>query len=88
MVIMWQEDKDDDKALAQIQELVKAVHKTAGDRGKLLDFLFMNDANYNQSPLKSYGKEALSFLTEVSGKRDPKGVFQHLQNGGFLLSKA
>jgi hypothetical protein len=47
----------------------------------------MNDASYTQSPLKSYGTNSLASLNAASRKYDPKGVFQKLQNSGFLLSK-
>ena len=47
----------------------------------------MNDASYIQSPLQGYGPESLAFLGAASRKWDPEGVFQRLQNSGFLLSK-
>ena len=47
----------------------------------------MNDASYTQSPLQGYGPESLASLSATSHKWDPEGVFQKLQNSGFLLSK-
>jgi len=55
---------------------------------QLLDFEFMNDASYTQSPLKSYGEESFTSLKAASEKWDPQAVFQKLQNSGFLLSLA
>lgn len=42
----------------------------------------------DQNPLASYGNETLEKLKEIAGKYDPEGVFQTLQNGGWLLSMA
>lgn len=35
--------------------------------------------------LGSYGAENIKLMQEVAAKYDPEGVFQKLQNGGFLL---
>lgn len=64
---------------------IKANAKASGD---LLDLVFMNDAAANQSPLKSYGSNALRKLQKIARAYDPQGCFQELQYGGFLLSKA
>jgi hypothetical protein len=44
----------------------------------------MNDTSYTQTPFTA---SILSSLKEASQKWDPDGVFQRLQNSGFLLSK-
>jgi hypothetical protein len=66
---------------------MSSIESTAEARGLLMDFQFLNDAGYTQSPLKGYGKESLESLSAASHKWDPEGVFQKLQNSGFLLSK-
>lgn len=53
-----------------------------------LDFIFLNDASHDQNPLASYGTENLAKLREISRAYDPEQIFQKLQNGGFLLSRA
>jgi hypothetical protein len=53
-----------------------------------IPFLYMNDAARDQNPLASYGSESLAKLKAVAKKYDPRHVFQTLQNGGFLLSRA
>ena len=53
--------------------------------GILLDFVFMNDANFYQNPIASYGVEVVQKLKKVAGKYDQDRVFQVLQAGGFLL---
>ena len=88
IAITWIEDTEDDLARKQIRELISGIEVAAKTRGLDLDFKFMNDASYNQSPLRSYGNESLELLNTTRQKWDPEGVFQRLQNGGFLLSKA
>jgi hypothetical protein len=83
----WTENAEDELARKQIRELISTIESTARKGGHLLDFQFMNDASYIQSPLKSYGSEMLEFLKTTSQKYDPQGIFQEKQNGGFLLSK-
>jgi hypothetical protein len=47
----------------------------------------MNDASVAQSPLDSYGSVNVAKMRDVSSRYNPAGVFQRLQNSGFLLSK-
>lgn len=84
----WTNDTDDDVARSQISQLIDELAAAAKARGLLLDFLFQNDASYRQSPLKSYGPESLAYIKKIASKYDPEGVFQTLQNSGFLVSKA
>ncbi|KAH7395894.1 hypothetical protein BKA64DRAFT_72190 [Cadophora sp. MPI-SDFR-AT-0126] len=88
VAITWIENTEDELARKQIRELISRIEAAAKTRGLDLDFKFMNDASYSQSPLRSYGNESLELLNAARQKWDPEGVFQRLQNGGFLLSKA
>ncbi|KAF2803576.1 FAD-binding domain-containing protein [Mytilinidion resinicola] len=88
ILCQWTDDVDDGLARKKLRELVGGIESLAKVRGKLLDFQFMNDASYTQSPLQSYGVESLESLRAVSRKWDPEGVFQKLQSSGFLLSRA
>lgn len=83
--MQWTEDAEDEVARSQIRQLVSEFQATAEARGKLLEFEFMNDAGYTQSPLRSYGKKSLDALNTVMEMWDPTGVFQTLQSSGFLL---
>ncbi|KAE8449146.1 hypothetical protein EG329_008530 [Mollisiaceae sp. DMI_Dod_QoI] len=87
IVVEWTDDEDDVSARKKFRDLVNAIEGTAQSKGLLLDFKFMNDAGFIQSPLQSYGKEMVEFLKAQSKKWDPQDVFQKLQNGGHLLSK-
>jgi hypothetical protein len=88
IITQWTEDTHDDLARSQIRLLISSIESMARARGLLLDFQFMNDASYTQSPLQSYGSDSLALLKAASEKWDPDGVFQRLQNSGFLLSTA
>lgn len=49
---------------------------------------YLNYAAQDQDPLGSYGEENLARLRAVSGKFDPRGMFQRNVPGGFKLVKA
>jgi hypothetical protein len=74
----------DSKGAELVQTLVKRIKAAAAGAGKLLEFEFMNNSNLPQSPLRSYGVESVAYMREVAKKYDPDGVFQKLQNDGFL----
>ncbi|KAK0101363.1 hypothetical protein ONS95_006538 [Cadophora gregata] len=82
------EESENELARKQIRQLISGIEDAAEAHALDLDFKFMNDASYIQSPLRSYSHESLEHLQATGQKWDPKSVFQRLQNGGFLLSKA
>jgi hypothetical protein len=51
-------------------------------------YKYSNYSSRDQDPLASYGEENLGKLKEIAGRYDPEGVFQVLQNGGWLVSRA
>ncbi|KAI1824499.1 FAD-binding domain-containing protein [Xylaria intraflava] len=50
-----------------------------------LPYLFAGVASKEQEVLQGYGDESIAFMQTVAAKYDPEGVFQRLQNDGFLL---
>ncbi|KAI4159471.1 MAG: hypothetical protein LQ342_006550 [Letrouitia transgressa] len=86
--VIWQNERDDAAAQESLLAACAAVRDAAASNKVLLPFLFMNDANYAQNVLASYGSASLAFLKAVAKKYDPSGVFQTQQNGGFLVSKS
>ncbi|KAN0105974.1 FAD-binding domain containing protein [Hyaloscypha variabilis] len=80
----WKDDTNDDQAIMQTHQLISSIEAAARARGLLLDFKFMNDASYTQFPFVA---STLKPLKGASEKWDPEGVFQRLQNSGFLISK-
>ncbi|KAI0971311.1 hypothetical protein F4678DRAFT_434412 [Xylaria arbuscula] len=86
--IQWEDSANDEAALAAIQNLTTKVDALAKQKGLYLETKVMNDAAFFQNVLGSYGSENLQRLNDVASHYDPSGVFQTLQNNGFLLSKA
>lgn len=86
--VQWTDSADDGEALAAIRGFTDRVEELLKKRGLFLGTKMMNDAGDAQNVLESYGEENLKRLKDVSAKYDPLGVFQKLQNNGFLLSKA
>jgi hypothetical protein len=87
MIAQWADPAKNEQGRKQIRELISRLKSAAADHGKLIDFDFMNDSNYIQSPLKGYGDANLAKIRDVATKYDPRKVFQTLQNDGFLISK-
>ncbi|KAK3945230.1 putative fad binding domain-containing protein [Diplogelasinospora grovesii] len=86
-VIQWQDDEFDDLAHQAIHASGGAIREIAERKGKLLDFQFINDATWDQSPISTYGKHNVERLRDISRRYDPLQVFQKLQGDGFLLRK-
>lgn len=86
--VIWQNGKDDAAAQESLLAACAAVRDAAVSNKVSLPFLFMNDANYAQNVLASYGSASLAFLKAVAKKYDPSGIFQTQQNSGFLVSKS
>lgn len=61
----------------------KPTHYQSGDTS-FTNFnpMFMNDAMYNQDPLRSYGGATYNKLKAIQQKRDPNGFFSK-RTGGF-----
>jgi redox-sensitive bicupin YhaK (pirin superfamily) len=79
----WKDDTDNELVITQPHQLISSIEEAAQARRLLLEFKFMNDASYTQSPFLA---STLSSLKAASVKWDPEGVFQRLQNSGFLVS--
>ncbi|KAI1348041.1 hypothetical protein F5Y01DRAFT_328885 [Xylaria sp. FL0043] len=83
----WPEDDQDEVARQAVSTMVNAVQDLARASGHLLQYLCMNFADSTQDVLSSYGLANLQLLRNVAAQYDPEGVFQNLQNDGFLLRK-
>lgn len=81
----WPKDGDDVAAQSAIDTMSEKVQNLAKERELLLDFKCMSFATASQKVLGSYGADNVKRMQEVAAKCDPEGVFQKLQNGGFLL---
>ncbi|KAI9687377.1 MAG: hypothetical protein M1822_002420 [Bathelium mastoideum] len=86
-LVDWNNAEDDDTVRSVSMATTEKFKQLSQERGLEVDFLDLNDASRDQSPLPTYGEENVAKLKAVSKKYDPLQVFQTLQNDGFLLSK-
>ncbi|KAL4737915.1 hypothetical protein BDV11DRAFT_190645 [Aspergillus similis] len=80
--------EEEARVRASAKRVVDVVEETAKKEGAWLPYKYSNYCSRDQDPLASYGEENLQKLREIAGKYDPEGVFQVLQSGGWLVSKA
>ena len=82
----WPKDNDvDDLVEAAVDTMASTVQSLAQERGLLLDTFCMSFASSRQKVLRSYGTDNIRRMQDAAAKYDPDGVFQKLQNNGFLL---
>ena len=81
----WPDEEQDEVANKALSDLADRARELAREKGLLLDYVSASFAGGYQDVLGSYGVESLEKLRAAAGKYDPEGVFQTLQNGGFLL---
>jgi len=84
----WNNQKDEEVVREACREVIETVESVAKKNGTYLPFVYSNYASRDQNPLASYGAENLAKLKEIALRYDPEGMFQTLQNGGWLLSRA
>lgn len=78
----WVGDEHDAVADATMQRLNKRIDALARDADARISYLFMNDANWRQPVIASYGPDNAQRLRMVQQKYDPHLVFQKLVSGG------
>ncbi|KAF9889617.1 hypothetical protein FE257_007125 [Aspergillus nanangensis] len=78
----------EERVRESVRKIVDAAETTAKANGTYLPFKYSNYASRDQDPLASYGAENLQKLKDLAVKYDPQGIFQTLQSGGWLVSKA
>lgn len=84
----WKHAKDEDIVREACREITETAERVAKKNGTYLPFVYSNYASRDQNPLASYGAENLAKLREIALRYDPQQIFQKLQNGGWLLSRA
>ena len=84
----WKNAEDEDRVREATRKIVDVAEATAKQAGAYLPYRYSNYASRDQDPLSSYGADNVARLKEIAAQYDPEGVFQKLQNGGWLLSKA
>ncbi|KAL9082402.1 MAG: hypothetical protein Q9159_006445 [Coniocarpon cinnabarinum] len=81
----WASAEEDAHAIEIIHKMGAAIQSAAVENDADLPFRFMNDAYDGQKVFEGYGAANLQRLQQIAAY-DPEGMFQHLQNGGWLLS--
>ncbi|KAH7328991.1 hypothetical protein B0I35DRAFT_418986 [Stachybotrys elegans] len=84
----WPQAVSDEAAERAIEEITDKTKQMAQEKDLLLDLMCMSFATAGQKVLSSYGADSLRMLQETAAKYDPTGVFQNLQNDGFLLKNS
>ena len=84
----WEHAKDEAEMREACRKIVDTAESTAKKNGTHIPFIYSNYAARDQDPLASYGAKNLAKLRDIAHKYDPTDVFQTLQNGGWLVSKA
>ena len=83
--VYWQRAGDDKHVYETIRATIEEIETTATANGTGHRFRYLNYCAQWQQPLEGYGEENLRFLTEVSTKYDPDGLFQRGCTGGFKI---
>ncbi|MCJ1383197.1 hypothetical protein MMC17_006310 [Xylographa soralifera] len=79
-------DPSGDKIAHDATASIKAKIEAASiERGKYIEYIFMNDASYSQDVIGHYGWANVERLRAVQKKYDPDLVFDKLVNGGFKV---
>lgn len=84
----WKNAKDENLVREACRKIAETAERVAQKNGTYLPFIYSNYASRDQNPLASYGIENVQELKAIARRYDPAGIFQTLQNGGWLLSKA
>lgn len=83
--IGWEKSTDDAKAHNLTRSLKNRIEKASVDAGQYVEYIFMNDASWDQEVIAHYGDESVERLKAVRDKYDPGEIFQRLVKGGFKL---
>ena len=83
----WWDAKDDAMAHEATKAIQERIKGAAEEEQKGLEFLFMNDASWDQDVIGGYGAQNVRRLREVARRYDPQRVFQRLVKGGFKLPR-
>jgi len=83
----WSNPEDEAVVLEASRKIIDQAGTVGRKNETYLDFKYSNYCSRDQDPLASYGAESVSKLRSIVKEIDPRGVFQKLQNDGWLLSE-
>jgi hypothetical protein len=75
------------RAREKLRATTSELQDFARKEGGLIDWQFLNYADFYQDPLGSYGEQNVERIRKAAEKYDPQGVFQTRAPGGFKISK-
>ena len=81
----WQFTEDDDIAHDATRRLNDQVIQASQNHGEDLEYIFMNDASWDQNVIGHFGAESVEKMKTAQKKYDPDSVFQRLVPGGFKI---
>lgn len=81
----WDVPDMDDIVEESTEALIRDMERTAGEKGLLHGFKYMNYAGPGQDVFESYGEESLARLRETAEKYDPEGHLDTLWRGYFQV---
>jgi hypothetical protein len=77
--------KDDSAAHEATKSLMGKIQNAVKQEESEIDYIFMNDASWDQDVIASYGEDNVRRLRKVREKYDPSFAFTYLAGGGFKL---
>jgi FAD/FMN-containing dehydrogenase len=84
----WSNPEDEETMREASRKILDRAEAVAKKNGTFMNFRYMNYASRDQDPLATYGPENLARLRSIAQRVDPEGVFQKLQHGGWLVTRA
>ncbi|GKZ23469.1 hypothetical protein AbraIFM66951_008503 [Aspergillus brasiliensis] len=83
--IGWSLEDDDGRAHNATAGVRAEMEALSRQEGSYVEYIFMNDASWDQPVIAHYGEESVRKLRDVQRRYDPLRVFQRLVPGGFKL---
>ncbi|KAI1878936.1 hypothetical protein JX265_003113 [Neoarthrinium moseri] len=81
----WWFSDDDEPIHRATQDIVDSIENAPKEEGQYVEYIFINDADWDQDVIGHYGTSNVKRLKMVQDQYDPDHVFQRLVLGGFKL---
>lgn len=81
----WWSPENDETAHNSTRTMIEKIEAAAKADDSYIDYIFMNDASFDQDVIGHYGEKNIARLKEVQKMYDPDLVFRKLVPGGFKV---
>jgi hypothetical protein len=81
----WWFSHDDEAMHGITKDMINEIETKSKAENQYLDYLFMNDAGWDQNVIQQYGQANVERLKQIQKRYDPNLVFQELVPGGYKL---